>query len=402
MSDLTGQLKQIAAAMVRERRNEHVELSSQIHANPEIRFQEHQAAQWLCETLERHGFRVERPVAGLATAFVARRILGRGGPSVGILAEYDALEQVGHACGHNIIATSSVAAAVALKDVAQAQVEGLDGEIIVYGTPGEEGGGGKCYMADAGLFKECDVILQMHPTGTNGIYDGFDAREALEVTFTGRPAHAAATPEQGLNALDGAVIFYQSLALLRKQMRHDLRVFGIFAHGGEHPIIIPAEAKVQLFVVSQTSKYLFEEAVPAVEDCARGAALASRTQVSVRRYVPTYQDLVRVSALDDALAANMAALNRPLEDRGRGQHGSSDMGNVSYLAPSAGIYVKIGRRDLVHHAPEFTEASISEEGHQGMLDGGAALAMTAVDIMTRPELRAQIRKQWEEQIAVRR
>jgi amidohydrolase len=303
-------------------------LGDRIHAHPELRFEEHRAATWLAEYLEGAGFEVERAAYGMPTAFAARA--GRGRPSVAILCEYDALPGLGHACGHNLIAAAGAGAGGALATV----IDEIEGSVVVLGTPAEEGGGGKILMARQGAFNEVDAAMMIHPAGMDLVSMHVLAISVLEVEYLGRPAHAAAAPHCGVNALDGLVTAYTAIAQLRQHIRSDERIHGIITDGGQAPNIVPERAAGLFFVRAATERRL-ERLKQRVEACFQAGASASGAEVSVRKVGEDYADLLSNSPLASAYGSNLARVGRTVMPEVPSMNtGSTDMGNVSKLVPT--------------------------------------------------------------------
>ena len=389
MSNL-DQLKARVIAEVDARRDELIRISDTIHAKPELAFQEFEAAALLASVLERKGFAVQRGVAGLETAFVASYTSQKGDrPVVTLLAEYDALVDLGHACGHNIIGTASVGAALALRPV----LDEIVGTIQVAGTPAEEGGGGKVIMAEAGVFDGVDVAMMVHPSTRTMTRRNSLACFELKMEFFGQSAHAAASPDKGINALDACILAYNNVSVLRQQLTDDVRIHGIITHGGSAPNIIPDYTAAE-FLVRAAEKDHALAMLARVEDCARAGALAAGAEVRLTRPDKYYANMVPSTVLADLFDANLTALGRevrlPLPNE---RMGSTDMGNVSHVVPALHPYVAIAPEEVAGHSPEFRAAAVSPEGHAGLLDAAKALAMTAVDLFSNPE---RVDAAWEE------
>lgn len=381
-------LKKIVAQAIDERRDELVELSLRIHSHPETAFAERHAAQWLSDYLESNGFRVERGICGIPTAF--RATYGSGRPHIAFLAEYDALPGIGHGCGHNIIGTASAAAGIA----ARAAVDALGGTIYVIGTPAEEAAGGKVYMAARGAFDDLDCAMLVHPASRDSAVTYALACLELDVEFFGRPAHAAAAPEAGINALDAMVIAFSAIGLLRQQVRSDARIHGIITDGGQAVNVIPHHTAAKLLLRSLDNDYLdaLRERVLA---CFRAGAEATGCRLEYRWGDESrYMTMNNNRTLARVFAANFEALGRrPEEPRERRALGSTDMGNVSHLVPAIHPTVAIAPPDVPIHTEEFREFARSESGHRGLMDAAKALAMTAVDLLADPSL---LESAWQE------
>lgn len=360
-----------------------IDLSRRIHANPELRFEEERASLWLAEYLESIGFRVDRGAYGLPTAFAAEK--GTGRPRVAVLCEYDALPEIGHACGHNVIAAAGVGAAAGLARV----IDGLSGSVRVLGTPAEEGGGGKVIMARAGAFAEVDVAMMIHPSGADALEIDALAITSLRVEYHGRAAHAAAAPHHGINALDAMVTAYSAIAQLRQHIGPGERVHGIITDGGQAPNIVP-EHTSGVFYVRAPNRAGLEALEKRVLDCFRAGALATGAQVAVTKVGEDYEELSTNQPLAALYAANLEKLGRVFGVCER-VTGSTDMGNVSHLVPSIHPMLQIAPPDVPLHTVEFCKWAGSERGDRGVLDGAKAMAMTAIDYLADADLREAVR-----------
>ena len=379
-------LKDRVTAKVEALREELIELSLRIHAHPELAFQEEQASAWLADYLESHGFRVVRGICDLPTAFRAER--GEGAPRVALLAEYDALAAIGHGCGHNIIATSSVAAGIASSVV----VEETGGTIVVIGTPAEEVYGGKVLMARRGAFDELDAAMLCHPGSRNAVYAHTLACAELQVEYFGKEAHASSRPEAGVNALDALIFAFNGIAALRQHIRGSARIHGIITDGGQAPNIVPGHAAGGFLVRAADEEYL-EELKVRVIACLEAGALATGARVEYRWGDAQYAAMRTNNPLAEAYRSNLVAVGREVtDDESRRSMGSTDMGNVSALLPAIHPTIAIAPREVSAHSPEFARWAASEDGHRGLLDAAKALAMTAVDVLVVAELRQQMQE----------
>ena len=360
---------------VESQRQQLIQLSLNIHDNPELGFEEKKASAWLASYLEESGFRVERGIANLPTAF--RATYGRGSPKIALLAEYDALPKIGHGCGHNIIAASAVGAGVASKPV----IDALGGSIVVLGTPAEEGFGGKIDMVKAGAFREIDVAMIVHPNTRNMPTEEALACSSLEVEFFGKAVHAAGQPHKGVNALDAMILAFTSINSLRQHIREDARIHGIITDGGEAPNIVPAHSAAVFLVRALDNDYL-AELKDKVLHCFIGASVATGTRLEYRWRENTYAPMKNNMILAGLFRQNLESLGRQVEDFDpRFGMGSTDMGNVSQVVPSIHPTVAIASPEVLIHTPEFAAAAASEAGQQGLIDAAKALAMTVVDIL---------------------
>jgi amidohydrolase len=349
--------------------------SHDIHAHPEVNYEEHHAHDLLTEILTGEGLAVERGAFGLDTAFVARA--GSTGPTIAVLCEYDALPGIGHACGHNIIAAAGIGAGLAAAAVA----EEAGGRVVVLGTPAEEGGGGKILMAQQGAFEGIDAALMVHPAGAELSRMGVIAVQELTATYTGEAAHAAAFPHEGRNALDAAVLGYLNVAALRQHIRPTERVHGIITGGGDKPNIVPSSACTEWMVRSDTIGTLapLKERVAA---CLEAGASAAGCAVELAWKSVVYADMLDNSVVLERYRDNVAGLGRTVADPvpGRSVVGSTDMGNVSYLVPSIHPMIQAAPDGVPIHTPEFASHAISEAGDRAVVDGAVALAWTIADL----------------------
>jgi amidohydrolase len=373
---------------VESQKQQLIQLSLNIHDNPELGFKEEKASAWLTSYLEDSGFHVRRGIAGLATAF--RATYGRRSPRIALLAEYDALPKIGHGCGHNIIAASAVGAAVASKPI----IDQLGGNVVVLGTPGEEVLGGKIDMVKAGTFKEIDVAMIVHPNTRNISTEEALACSSLEVEFFGRPAHAAGQPHKGINALDAMILAFTSINSLRQHVRGDARIHGIITDGGEAPNIVPAHSAAVFLVRALDDDYL-AELKGKVLNCFTGASVASGARLEYRWRDRTYAPMKNNMTLAQLFGQNLESLGRHVEAFDpRFGLGSTDMGNVSQVVPSIHPTIAIAPPEVLIHTPEFAAAAASQAGHEGLMDAAKAMAMTVIDILGRPRMLDKIKQEF--------
>lgn len=369
------------AAAVDAHRDEILELSHRIHANPEPAFEELRAAEWVADAVERHGYAVEHPAGRLETAVrgVLRGGLGGDGPRIGILAEYDALPGLGHGCGHNSMAASGVGAAIALAAVR----DELPGEVVFLGTPAEERGSGKQLMIDDGLFDGLDAALLYHPSDKDHVEIELLASEDIEVTFSGRSSHAAADPWLGRNALDALVLLFSSIGLWRQQLRPEARVHGIVVEGGTAANIIPDRA-VGRFMIRSTDRVHFAEMRERFTALVRAAALATGT-TGEAVFSGGSSTMNNNAVLVDAFARNLRACG--VEPGPPDPNlGSSDMGNVSWIVPSVHPCLAICDAGTPGHSIEFREAAASPRGDETTLLAATVVAQTAYELFRDPAL----------------
>jgi amidohydrolase len=365
-------------------------LSRRIHDHPELAFQEVQAAAWLSDYLQRQGFAVERGVAGVATAFRATVETGRG-PTVAILCEYDALPEIGHACGHNVIATAGAGAGAALAAVRDRLPAG---RVQVIGTPAEEGGGGKVKLIEGGVFADVDAAMMIHGFDRWILHQDLLGIVRVGFEFTGKAAHAATDPWEGVNALDAVIQTFNNVSMLRQQIRPQARVHGIVTQGGVAPNIVP-EAAACTFYVREAQLDRMWELRRRVVACAEGAALATGCTLRVVDFEAPYEPLKRNDTLLDLFRANMkttgAVESPPIPDR----LGSSDVGNVSQVIPTIQPMVQIAPHGTPIHSRAFEAAAVSPLARQGMCQAATAMAQTTYDLLADPGLIKRARSEFE-------
>ena len=384
-------LKASVTGEVDAQRHQLSELSLKIHANPELGFHEVKATAWLTRYLEENGFSIERGICELPTAF--RASYGQGKPTIAILAEYDALPGLGHACGHNLIATCAVGAGVASK----LAIDQFGGSILVIGTPAEEIYGGKVIIVDKGGFNNVDMAMMMHPGVYNTATACTLACQNLEVEFFGKAAHAAARPEAGINALEAMLNSFAAIDSLRQHIKSTARIHGIITDGGEAANVVPAHSAGNFIVRDEDNAYL-DELKERVLNCFVGAAKASGARLEYRwgktRYAPMRNNLT----LARLFRQNMQSLGRRMQlFNPNSVLGSTDMGNVSQLVPGIHPIIAIAPKDVLGHSPQFTQASASEAGIRGLVDAAKALAMTAADLVANPSIATKVKREFQQQ-----
>ncbi len=384
-------LKASAIGRIDSHRHQLTELSATIHANPEPGFQETKAVAWLTRYLEENGFSVEPGICELPTAFRAR--YGQGKPEVALLAEYDALPRLGHACGHNLIAACAVGAAVASRPA----IDRYGGSILVIGTPAEELHGGKAIIAERGGFDNLDVAMMVHPGAHDTVTTQALAAQALEIEFFGKAAHAAAHPETGINALEAMLLSFTAINSLRQHIKDSARIHGIITDGGEAANIVPAHSAGTFLVRAEDDAYL-DELKQRVLNCFVGAAAATGARLEYTWEETRYAPLRNNLTLAQLFRQNMEYLGRKvLLSSPNHAFGSTDMGNVSQLVPSIHPFVAIAGEEVSIHSPEFAAAAVSDTAIQGLVDAAKALAMTVVDLVASPEIVAKIKEEFQQQ-----
>ncbi len=384
-------LKEKAWAAIDACRPEFEALALRILAHPELGYAEAQASRWLSEWLADNGFAVERPFGGLPTAFRAR-LGAEASPHVAFLAEYDALPEVGHGCGHNLIGPAALGGALGVAAV----MAHLPGSISVLGTPAEEYLGqveGKVRLLEAGAFDGVDAALMVHPQYANRVLGGDLGFVACELTFAGRPAHAAADPWHGANALDGLLLTFNNVNALRQHLQPDIRIHGIITDGGQAPNIVPERAAARLMVRADSLDKL-EAAFARLEDCARAGALASGTEVTISRTTTVYNSRLNPT-LNRLIAENLGRLGEPLDETPYQMSGSSDFGNVSQALPAAMFLVHTHPPGTPWHSAEVARLSGEPLALHGMVVGAKALAGVAIDLLADREAMARMKEDFE-------
>jgi len=354
-------------------------LSRQIHDNPELGYQETKAAAWLTEFLDKQGFKVERGVAGIETAFRGTIETGAG-PTIAILCEYDALPGIGHACGHNVIATAGVGAGAALAALRDKLPKG---RIQVIGTPAEEGGGGKVKLIKGGVFRDVDCAMMIHGFDRTLLHQDLLGIVRGTFEFSGKASHASADPWEGVNALDAVIQTYNAISMLRQQVRPDCRIHGIITNGGAAANIIPEYASAIFYVRApriDTMWELFKRVTAAAE----GAAKATGCTLKITQHDSVYEPMKSSRVMLDLFAANMktAGLTEgaPIPDR----LGSSDIGNVSQVIPAIQPMVAIAPTGMAIHTRDFADAAVKPLARAGMVAAAKTMALTTLDLLAEP------------------
>ena len=363
-------------------------LSHWLHAHPETAWEEFESAAAVANVLRDNGFDVVEQISGLPTAFRAE--FGNGDFTIALCAEYDALPGLGHACGHNIIASSSVGAALALASVA----EELEIKVVVLGTPAEEGGGGKIVMLERGAFDGIDIAALVHPGPVDVSFAEPFAVRHIAVKYSGKASHAAAYPEQGINAADAFTVAQVAIGLLRQQLPSTVRVHGVMTRGGEAPNAIP-EVTEGRWYIRATSTKLMEEAFDRVAKCFEAGALATGCTLEIHDESTPYSEFTNHPNLNEIYKSNAQAIGRSFDDsdpRVRMNRASTDLGNISKVIASIHPYIGVNSGVAVNHQREFAAACIAEDADKAVLDASTAMAMTLAQIASDPELRKYVKQ----------
>lgn len=382
-------IKKNASQAIDSAKQQLMDISLDIHAHPELNYQEHHAAALLASALEGHDFEVERGVGGVATAFRATLRGGAGqGPTVAVLAEYDALPEIGHGCGHNLIAMAAIGAGLGLK----ANLASLPGAVQIIGTPAEEGGGGKIRLLNAGVFDGVDITLSSHPSSNRTVIpESIPLNESWSLAmvgfrykFHGKAAHAAAAPDAGINALNAVIHLFTGIDALRQHLREDVRIHGIVTDGGKAPNVVPEFAAANFMLRCRDRNYLADVVVDKVRQAAEGAALMTGAALEMEEFYPFYENVRPNSIMAGALRANAAAaglkLDEPLPGR-QGSAASTDFGNVSQAMPAYELRYGVSATPVASHSREMCDTAATKFALNSALAVSKALAMTASDFL---------------------
>lgn len=400
--DQVEQARQAASAAIDAAADSLIRLSKFIHAHPEIALQEFESSAACAEFLEERGFTLERGVAELPTAFAAT--VGTGEPHIAFLSEYDALPNLGHGCGHNLIAIAGIGAGLGL---AAALRHLPEGRVSVFGTPAEEAVGGKIFMANAGLFADVDAAMGAHP-GTSEAScptvegsGGALACISVRIAFHGKAAHAAADPENGANALNAVIATFTGIDALRQHVKTDARIHGIITAGGDAPNVVPHYAASEFYVRGATVAYM-SELVEKVRKIAEGAALMTGTRLQFDTPEEPNFDMITNYPIARTMKAHLNAVGLKMPEAvARPASGSTDWGNVSYVVPSVETSYPILDRVCTWHSQDVVDASDSELGYANTLKVAKAMALTGVDLLTNAGLLETAKSAFAREKAVR-
>ena len=356
------------------------EISDYIYNNPELGYEEYKAVEALTTFLKDHDFKIEAPIADMATAFKATFDSGKPGMTIGYLCEYDALPKIGHGCGHNMIGVMSAGAGVVLSKV----LHEIGGKVIVYGTPAEETNGGKVILAEAGVFDELDAAMIVHPDGETRASGSSSALYPIRFIYKGKTAHAASCPEKGINALNSVIQLFNGIDALRQHVTPDVRMHGIITKGGVAANIVPDEAIADFYFRASTKERV-TEVVEKVKKIAEGAALMTGATLEMERYELPYDDLNTNETLSEMFNSNLRELGITDIKEAKSTGGSSDIGNVSYVAPTIHPYIGITDCPMVGHSVEMANATTTSKAHDRLLIAALAMAYTGHDVIVRNE-----------------
>src|SRR3989337_1967574 len=363
-------------------------LSCDFYHNPETGLKEYKTSAACMAILEESGFKVEKGVAGMETAFRAN--FGNEKPAIALLVEMDALPEIGHGCGHNISGVASVGAAIAVSKV----IPMIGGRIVVLGTPAEELGIGTIAMIKAGVFEGFDAAMMAHPSSKRMVTRIFLGLIRLNLNFKGKPSHASAYPEEGVNALDAVIQTFNAISALRQQLRSDVRIHGIITDAGVDPNIIPEKASASFYVRAKDLNELYS-VKEKVLNCARGAALATGCELTIEEGADMNAPLKLNKALADIYRRQMEFLGLKEDDFPMDKNaGSSDIGNVSQVLPTIHPHILL-RRGINIHTREFADATITEDGKNAIMEGAQTLALKALELIMDKEAMKMVKRDFE-------
>ncbi len=383
-----SELKEKVAQTIEENASRYVQASHDISAKPELQNQEFYACERLTTLLKEDGFQVKTDIAGHATGFIAQKGTGAR-PAIVYLAEYDALPEIGHGCGHNVIGTLSSLAGVGLGAALKTEGNptGVEGTVYVYGTPAEEGGdngSAKASFANAGLFKEVDAALLLHPASENSLTKTGLAVNCYAFEFFGKTSHAAAAPEKGINALDALLLFFNGINALRQQCTPDCRIHGVITHGGDAPNVIPHYTQAKFFIranKTEDSRKLLQRVI----NIAEGSAIATGCTYKATSFNNEIEAITlhpEFDALFAEVASQVGLDYTAVEDKT--PLGSSDVGNVSSQIPTIQPTIQISETKIEGHTLEFAQAAISPLADKNLVLGAKALALTGLKLLEDP------------------
>lgn len=376
---------------ISNRMNELTEISRYLYENPELGDEEYKAVELLTEYFSKKGFSVESSIYGLSTTFRAEYDSGKEGAHIALFCEYDALPQIGHGCGHNLISSMSAGAALGLKAV----LDQTGGKVTVFGTQAEETSGVKGILAEKGAFDEVTAAMMAHPNAVSEESGSSLALNALKFEYLGKSAHAAAIPEKGINALDGVILLFNGINALRQHVTSDVRIHGIISNGGAAPNIVPDYAEAKFYVRSKHKENL-ASVVEKVKECAEGASKMTGAAVKITRFENAYDNLRTNQTLSALFSANLREMGET-EIRPAGDGiGSIDIGNVSHVVPVIHPWIGVGDPSLIIHSKEFADHTVTSKGWDVIYRGACALALTGYDVITSDEVRENIKAEFQQ------
>ena len=385
------QVKHEIETLAEKHRDEFETVSAYIFAHPELAYHETLAQDQLCGLLEKHGFKVQRGAGSLETAFVAEYRSGKPGMTFAFMCEYDALPEIGHACGHHMQLPSVIGAALALRDTCKDQPY----KIVIYGTPAEETIGGKIIMQEKGCFKDIDIALMMHAAPSTCVDLRCMALECFYVTFHGVESHAAMSPHKGKSAFDAALLSFQAIEFMREHVLEDSRMHYTILDAGGPSNIVPGRAKAEYTLRSYSTDYLENVIVPRFKDIIKGACLMTGTTCDLERSYP-FKAKIPCVTLNDLIMENAHFFQAPQITGPREKTGSTDFGNVMYEVPGCCIRTAFVPEGTAAHSKEYLEAGKNQKAHEALRSGSEILAGTCMDILEHPEFLQKMKEEFEE------
>lgn len=361
-----------------------------LYDNPELGDEEHESMKRLVDYLREHDFEVETGLVDRPTSFRAEFTSDKPGPTIAYLAEYDALPGLGHGCGHNLIATMSSGAGIVLSKV----IKEIGGRVIVLGTPAEETNGAKVPMTEQGVFDDIDVAMMVHPFGETTESGPMLAIDAIQFAFTGKSSHAAASPEEGINALDSVIQLFNGINAIREHVPSDVKMHGVISEGGQAANIVPDYAVAQYYFRSN-SRDTLDHVVAKAKNIAEGAALMTGATVEISNYELSYDNLIVNQTLSDQFTKNMEDISQQPVYPPREASGSADIGDVSQVVPAIHPMVGLNDASLVLHTTEVADKTMTKDGDNALKYGLLSLAQTGYDVITNPDLLTNIKNEFQ-------
>lgn len=384
-------MKDIIFEIINKLSSELNELSLEIYNNPELGYEEFNACKLHSDILEKYGFNVQNKFSGVETGFKAEYKSNKPGITVAYMAEYDALPGVGHGCGHNLLGAVSTGAGIVLKHV----IDEIGGTVIVFGTPAEETSGAKVTYVENHEFDNVDIAMVAHPGNSYRKSGTSLALEPVQFEFFGKSSHAAAAPEAGINALDAAIQTFNSINALREHIRSDSRVHGVIIDGGKAANVVPDYTKSQFYVRSTTKSYNLE-LLEKIKNCARGAALATGTELKITKFEFNYDNLVTNETLNNLFAEKIYEVAGIVMEEPSKNAGSLDAGQVSQVCPTIHPYFDITNdKNIAPHTKEMANSTLTDYAKEQMKNTIAALVLSAIEVIQNPKLYAEIKHEFD-------
>ncbi|WP_353894142.1 M20 family metallopeptidase [Proteinivorax hydrogeniformans] len=384
-------MKELIKKEIEKIQEELYDINQYIYENPELGDKEFKAVEKLASLLADHNFVIDKGVAGRKTAFRATFDSKKEGPSIAFLCEYDALPGVGHGCGHNMIGTMGAAAGIGLSKI----VESIGGKIVVLGTPAEETNGAKVDMVKKGVFEDIDLAMILHPSaGTSTESGSSQAMDAIQFEYIGKPSHAAAAPQKGINALDAVIMLFNGINALREHVTSDVRMHGIIKEGGEAANIVPEKAVAQFYIRAKERKYL-DEVVEKVKNIAKGAEMMTGATVNITNYEASYDNLKTNKELSYAFSKNLKQVGIEHIEKAQEGAGSIDMGDVSLVCPAIHPYIGLDHPNVNSHSKEMADLTVTEIAKERLIQGALAMAYTGLDVIEDKDLLAKIKEEFK-------